>query len=414
MTPVTPATSAAEPSLTQFEDLEISNTDRARVVLRAAARTAGYLSPRGAARRHRQLAEAGVAEPPSAREIAGHVALDEVAMAVFQLAKSAPSAVRWSTIAAEVEQASERWEREGWLDDPASYHGAPPPPIADHRHRRVRVGRRTVEGLSFLSGWAPHPGEPGRDRWLGYRPNHVARVYVLRHSGPPRPWIVCVHGAQMGRPTIDTRVFGVEHLYRDLGLNVALPVLPLHGRRRPPPEMDAMFPTVDLLDNVHGLAQGAWDVRRVLAWVRAQGAPGVAVLGVSLGGNVTALVAGLEPALDCVIAGVPVSDFPSLFRRSTPPRYRGRPEFALMGEPAQRLHRVVSPLALWPATPRSRRFLFAGAADRLIDPVGQVLPLSRHWGSPVTHWFPGGHVGHLRRADIAGFVDDALRACDLA
>jgi esterase/lipase len=37
-----------------------------------------------------------------------------------------------------------------------------------------------------------------------------------------------------------------------------------------------------------------WDIRRILHWIRAQGAPSVGVHGVSLGGYQTALLAALE------------------------------------------------------------------------------------------------------------------------
>src|SRR5665811_415742 len=101
-------------------------------------------------------------------------------------------------------------------------------------------------------------------------------------------------------------------LHRDLGLNVVLPVLPLHGSRRLSRVGGEQFLGFDLMNTVHGLAQSAWDVRRVIGWARAQGAPSVGLYGVSLGGYTAALVAGIEPDLDCVIAGIPVVDFLTL------------------------------------------------------------------------------------------------------
>ena len=53
---------------------------------------------------------------------------------------------------------------------------------------------------------------------------------LLRHK-EHRPWLVCVHGAEMGRAALDLALFRAWHLHEDLGLNVVLPVLPMHGPR---------------------------------------------------------------------------------------------------------------------------------------------------------------------------------------
>jgi len=69
----------------------------------------------------------------------------------------------------------------------------------------------------------------------------------------------------------------------------------------------------DLMNSVHGLAQSAWDVRRLLTWLRSQHPQAIGMYGISLGGYVTALTSAFESDLDCVIAGIPVCDFPDLF-----------------------------------------------------------------------------------------------------
>ena len=168
-----------------------------------------------------------------------------------------------------------------------------------------------------------------------------------------------------------------------------------------------------MLDNIHGLAQSAWDVRRLLSWIRAQDPRGVGLIGLSLGGYVAAFVAGLEPPLACVIVGVPAVDFPKILRQHTSREIREMDDFRLLGEKSDRLHRVVSPLQLQPATPRDRRFILGSTADRLLDPVHQSAALWKHWERPSIHWLASGHVGHLWRRDTAAFVDDALAVSGL-
>ena len=88
----------------------------------------------------------------------------------------------------------------------------------------------SYERVSFASGYEPWPDEPGRDRWLGLGANRQAWAWVLRHhDDQPRPWLVCVHGFGTGSPMLDFPAFRAGYLHRELGLNLAMPVLPVHG-----------------------------------------------------------------------------------------------------------------------------------------------------------------------------------------
>ncbi|MEX2100183.1 MAG: alpha/beta hydrolase family protein [Acidimicrobiia bacterium] len=385
---------------------------RARGFMLPLGTTALYASPWATARRRARFERAGIPAPPMSFGVIAGVATDEICRAVFTMVRKPPTADELRRIEAECESAIEIYGREGWLDDPRSYHQDPPAPSPLVEPVRVDLAR--LESLRFPSAWAPHPGEPGAERWASYRPNDVVRAHVLRHTDGPRPWIVCVHGTEMGRPEVDRRLFRAAHLHRVLGLNVVMPVLPMHGCRRPPKGVGSSFPTLDVLDNVHGLAQAASDVRSVIAWVREQDPRGIGVVGISLGGHVAALVAALETELDCVIAGMPVVDFPDVFRRNAPPEVRGDPRYEALNDQAAILHRVVSPLLAKPATPVHGRFVFAGLADRLVDPVRHAGALWEHWDRPTIHWFAGSHVGHLVDRGITRFVDDALAQSGLA
>ena len=42
--------------------------------------------------------------------------------------------------------------------------------------------------MTFDSGYEPRPGEPGRERWLGYAENSREQALVMRHR-EPRPWV---------------------------------------------------------------------------------------------------------------------------------------------------------------------------------------------------------------------------------
>jgi hypothetical protein len=213
---------------------------------------------------------------------------------------------------------------------------------------------------------------------------------------------------------IDFTGFRARWLHQTLGVNVAIPVMPLHGPRRVGRRGGDGFLSGDFVDTVHAQAQAVWDVRRLIGWLRAQGAPGVGVYGVSLGGYTAALVASLESKLDCVIAGIPASNFVQLARAHAPAllvRAAERAGFCL--DRIERLLRVVSPLALEPKVPHARRFLYAGLADRLASP-DQASDLWRHWGQPRMLWYHGSHVSFVWEPEIQPLIAEALATSGLS
>ena len=219
--------------------------------------------------------------------------------------------------------------------------------------------------------------------------------------------MVCIHGAQMGRATLDPVAFNARHLFRDLDLNVVLPVLPMHGPRARGLSKDVAFPSEDVLDTVHGAAQSVWDIRRLLAWIRSE-QPGarIGLSGISLGGFVSSLVASLDDGLACAILGVPAVDLVGLLGRHAGLSGQTRMHQTMVA--AEPLGRMVSALSLTPRVPPAGRFIYAGLADRLVHPRDQVTRVWEHWGKPEIKWYQGGHTGFFRSRPVQQFVDAAL------
>ncbi len=351
--------------------------------------------------------------PPSLA-LAGQAAIDELVLAVMRLARRWPPPEEIERVEHEAMAAIEMFRAHGWLDDPASYH-VHPPPLERHdvTLRKARSGAIRYTVMSFDSGYEPHPGEPGRERWLSDRENRAAYVWMLRHE-EPRPWLVCVHGAAMGQATSDLRVFRAAWLHTMLGLNVALPIQPRHGPRRAGLPIGVGFPDEDLMDNVHAVAQSIWDIRRLLHWIReTQAGDHIGVQGLSLGGYTVALLAGIESDLSCVILGIPAVDFAALMEQHSPKRFRFDSRLERLTTLASQVHWVISPLAFAPRVPYDRRFIYAGLADRLIHPVQQIDALWRHWDEPAIKWLPGGHVGTFLSRSAHEFLERSLRSSDM-
>jgi hypothetical protein len=359
--------------------------------------------------RHR--GEEGVPAVRPTMLLMGHALADEAVIAGFRVVKPPSPASALARAEREAQAAISLYEDQGWLAGPATFHPEPPP-LERPTARWESTRKLRYERLSFDSEYEPFPGEPGRDRWLSYTANQRARAWVLRHP-EPRPWLVCVHGTSMGKPNLDLALFRARWLHQDLGLNVAVPVLPLHGARGEDLPRHAGFPGEDVMDNIHGIAQSVWDVRRVARWAHAQGDADtpVGITGVSLGGFVTALVAGLEDDLACAILGVPAVDLIDLIDHHST---RGRDaQYLRVLELARRLGVVVSPLSLAPRLPLERRYVYAGLADRLAHPRHQVGRLWEHWGRPEVLWYKGGHVAFSRSKAVGRFVRGALESSGL-
>ncbi len=357
----------------------------------------------GERRRGRSLPE----QPHLSAKLLAKVAVDETLRTLMVGMAHAPTRRQRDRIGRDVADALELYEDQGWLARPESFHRRPPELCRPKLLRRYAAGLE-FEQLSFQSRYHPRLGEPGRERWLGLRPNRTAHAWVLRHPGPERPWLISIPGYRMGRPSVDFGGLRAAHYHLDLGLNVLIPVLPLHGPRSVGSRSGDGFISADPLNTVHAEAQAMWDIRRMLDWIRREGAPEVGVWGVSLGGYNTALLAGLEGDLACAIAGIPASCFADLVELHLPGLLRWFGErMGLAWESNRSVMRVVSPLAIAPRVPRERRYIFAGLADRLIPPE-HVLELWEHWQQPRIAWYNGSHLSFSWETEVRRLMYEAL------
>jgi len=355
---------------------------------------------------------AGVPVPETGVRTAAEVGADDAILALMVQSLPAPRADDHTRIAREVEDARGLFAAEGWLADPAKYHPAPP---ALEAPESVTASFRGLayRQLRYESGYEPYVEEPGRERWLAQTANRTAHAWVLQHEGPPRPWLVCIHGYQMGLPWMDLSAFQAKKWHRERGLNLAFPVLPLHGpRMRGRISGDGTL-SAEFLDSVHALAQAMWDIRQLVGWIREQEAPGIGVYGLSLGGYTASLLAGLEGGLACAVAGIPAVDFARLVWRHGPAGdLAAALDAGLERAAVDEILRVVSPLSFAPKLPRERRAIFGATADQLVPP-DQVRDLWRHWDEPEIAWYPGAHLGFMLHPHVGRLTERTVREAGL-
>lgn len=333
-------------------------------------------------------------------------AVDRSVLTLMKRPSQYPDERQRMRVAYEVERAHRLYDGRGLLAEPGAFHEAPPP-LTNPRTVRKRFRGFDVDHLIFPSAFRPEPGDPTAARWLARERNRTAHAWVIRHPEPDRPWLVCLHGLGMGHPRLDFGAFDVPKLVNKQGFNVLLPVLPLHGARRDRGVRLGALLSYELVENLHGLRQSVWDVRRLMGWARTQGAGPMGAYGVSIGSLVAALLAATEP-LDLVLAGIPVCDVPTLFHAHAPPALRKTLEDdAFLGDPVRELYSMVSPGTLGTRTPGDRRFLYGGLADHLSTPQ-QAVALWEAWDRPGLHWYHGGHVGFFWSASVRRYVVNAL------
>jgi pimeloyl-ACP methyl ester carboxylesterase len=222
---------------------------------------------------------------------------------------------------------------------------------------------------------------------------------------------VALHGFVMGSPRAGAFALSASDWF-DRGLDVALVTLPGHGARKPPQARFSgeSFAIPDVADLAESVRQAVYEIRLVQQWLRARGPEKVGLLGLSLGGYLAALSAGLYDDIDFVIpiiAPVCMGDLAYRFlSRSRVARSRGRSGFSL--DQMRSSFWIHSPLAHPLRTPRERTLIVAGRGDQIV-PTSHSFALWRHWNEPAIHWFTGSHIAPFGRRAAIGAIDQHLR-----
>ncbi len=236
------------------------------------------------------------------------------------------------------------------------------------------------------------------DRWLSRVENRTARarIYVAGsvHDTTTRPAVVAVHGYMGGHWLLEENQWPIEWLVRR-GLDVALPVLPLHGLRAGAHRGAPGFPSSDPRLTNEGFRQAVGDIRTILRWLRRRGAPQVGVIGMSLGGYTSALIATVTDEIDFVMPMIPLASIAD-FARDQGHLGTG-PQAAEQHAALERANWIVSPLARPLRIPKTRALVVAAEHDR-VTPVAHAERIAKHFDCELLT-IAGGHLLQLGRGD---------------
>ena len=278
---------------------------------------------------------------------------------------------------------------------------ADPPPLSIHTLKPSRIGRLAFERLTFEHD----PVLPPSLVTERLSSPVMAGAYLLRHRDGIRPWVVWVHGAGQGQP-MDLLFSRAARLHHTLGFNVVLPIQPGHGFRR---NAWPTYPEREPLANVAGMIRAVSEVRAIVQWINSD-AKAVAVLGVSMGSPVVALVSHLEKTVDAVAVYTPILGLNTMIAqhlaRGGPASEALRP--LLLSDEVVAMTSVIDPLSVEPAPPPERR-LIVGAWNDQMATRAPAIALHERWGGEL-YWYDGSHVGHLFSSRIQEVTERFLLA----
>ncbi|MGH7296604.1 MAG: alpha/beta hydrolase family protein, partial [Polyangiaceae bacterium] len=261
---------------------------------------------------------------------------------------------------------------------------------------RVRVVRRMPWGAECIeASWesAFQPFATGvRDAYLAHVANRTAhaRMYV---GGGRRPAAILVHGYMSGQWAIEERAWPIRWLNRK-GLDVAVTVLPFHGVRARAEGGAPPFPGADPRFTNEGFRQAVADLRVLIALLRSRGATAVGLMGMSLGGYTTALMATVEDDLAFAVPFIPLSSTADFARDQG--RLGTGPRAQAQHTALEAANRVVSPFARPPRIAPERVLVVGAEADR-VTPIAHAERVAAHLRSPLLR-VQGGHLVQTWRA----------------
>ena len=290
-----------------------------------------------------------------------------------------------------------------------SFLDEPPHTLRMHSRRRRRVAGGAVISRRIESEYMPYTA--GVEGSLG----PILVDHWVHQSTRSRGTVLALHGFTMGNPRIDSFVLFANHWYRS-GLDVALLTLPHHGARTPPAARFSgeHFAVPDVARLGEAVREAIYEIRQLLYWLREESGAPVGVLGLSLGGYLAALSAGLCDDLDFVIPMVPpvcIGDLAWRFFTQTR-HYREGGAPALTRQELRRAFRIHSPLAHPLRISPERVMIVAGRGDRIVPPEHPAA-LWSHWGEPRIHWFSGSHLTPFGRGTIARAILDHLESIEI-
>lgn len=246
-----------------------------------------------------------------------------------------------------------------------------------------------------------------------YRKNLTAHARWIRPQGSLRKQcLIYVHGwLEPGSWAEEATLF--RKWSRELEVDLLHVALPFHGSRKP---KDALFSgeyfwTADLVRSMEGVRQAVCDTRAVMAWLRQQGYGRIGITGISLGGAITMLLAGLEPLPDFIVPIIAHLELEATVEEA-PILWRMKQDLERWGIDEQQRRDLFRRMGLSSFTPKlaPERQLWIQAREDVYIDARLAEAQWRTWREPHILWIDGGHMTFPLHLDaITRRIDQFLR-----
>ena len=308
------------------------------------------------------------------------------------------------------EEMSRTYARAELFDQPDIFFRRPDQPDEIRTRHLGRLDDGVRSRVSFPSPYEPY-SDQARGEYAAFRRNRTCEATLWKHYGSTRGTILCLHYWCGGQLPLVEWAFGAPSLYR-AGFDVAFMTLPFHGRRTPRRAAFSgqYFPSRDLRRTNEAFGQSVADARLLSSWLIDHGCDEpLGLIGISLGGYTSALLAGLDERYRFVVPIITPASFADIIwwhGANHPVQQRAIAAGASL-ERMRQVWSIHSPLSHQLKVSRDNVLILAAARDAVVRPV-QTLALWRHWGEPEIRWFGGSHMTNVGRLDYMDTLLDWL------
>ncbi len=295
-------------------------------------------------------------------------------------------------------EAADRYSNPAMLRDPDRLFMP-----SEEFQRLPPVRRKKVRGGTLSHFRLPTPYRPidpnYSDKLRRYEGVQNVHVFAWRHPTPAPLSILLLHGWGVGSRRLHEVEFSIGTLFRRLGLDVYFYVAPFHGLRRPAGfRSGELHPSIDIIRSNEAFVQTVQELRALITMIKAERSAPIGVMGSSLGGYTSALLASIDDRLEFAVPIIAPASLADLFwERSAgePIQARAR-AMGLTIERFRAAWAMHSPLSYSPKIALSHRLIIDASDDALV-PRAHVDVLWEHWQRPRRFEFAGGHILQVGR-----------------